>query len=104
MRMQFYQFLIVVILPYSATPSYVQGVCRIGGATGMAVGCGTASTVAGVFPCAVGGAFTFGASCLAGIATTLAIQGGCAGGNAVLREGKEYYRLYRYLVKLKYFD
>ena len=105
MRLQFYQFLIVVILPYSATLSNVGvGVCRIWGATGMAISCGAGSYIAGTATCVVGAPLTMGASCLAGIATTLAIQGGCAGGNAIWREGKEYYRFYRYLVKLNYFD
>ena len=103
MRMQFYHCLIVVMLPYFVT-AFIVDLCQIGASTGMAVGCIAASTVAGTIPCAIGAAFTFGISCFAGIATKIAIEGGCVGGKAILSKGKEIYRFYRYLVKLNYFD
>ena len=88
MRMQFYQCLIVVILPYFAIACDVDA-CKIGTSAGMAVGCAAAATTAGAVACGVGAAFTFGTSCLAGIALGAAISGGCSAGGDALAKGKE---------------
>ena len=104
MRMKFYHCLIVVILPYFATATVTETLCTISTSTGMAIGCSVGSSVTGLVTCIAGAPFTYGASCIAGIAASAAISGGCAIGKAVLPKGKEYYRFYRYLLKLNYFD
>ena len=103
MRMQFYHCLIVVILPYFATATDKATLCRTGTSTGMAIGCNGAGLLAPVIGTALLPA-TFGISAVAGVVASASIYGGCAVGNALLRKGKEYYRFYRYLVKLNYFD
>ena len=88
MRMQFYQCLIVVILPYFAIACDVDA-CKIGTSAGMAVGCSAAATTAGALTCGIGAAFTFGTSCLAGLAILAGIAGGCSLAGAGLSKGKE---------------
>ena len=88
MRMQFYQCLIVVILPYFATACDVDA-CKIGTSTGVAVGCSAAATTVGAVTCGVGAAFTFGTSCLVGLAAGAGIAGLCAVETYALSKGKE---------------
>ena len=88
MRMQFYQCLIVVILPYFAIACDVDA-CKIGTSAGVAVGCSVAAITAGALTCGVGAVFTFGTSCLAGLAIAAGIAGGCSVGGDALAKGKE---------------
>ena len=91
MRMQFYQCLIVVILPYFVIASDADN-CKMATSTGFAIGCTAATTLAGVgtgLACTVGAVFTFGASCAVALVGTAAIGGGCAAGGYAASKGKE---------------
>ena len=83
MRVQFYQCLIVVILPYFAI-ACDEDLCQIGTSAGYAVGCTVATGTVGLASAAGGPV-----GILAGLAVSAVIAGTCSAGDKAAQKGKE---------------